>query len=112
VIFQTHTHHSVVLRIGTVTAAQAPTYHSTWTFVPSNPLFEVVPMPVLVRCDVCGKVFNSRYVKSHKRLAHPEDKAVSAAERKQMKKILKLYKTLSAENKKSVLALLAAAQPQ
>src|SRR6266851_7574915 len=49
---------------------------------------------------------NSRYIKSHKRLAHPGDKASSAAERNQMKKILTLYKTLSAGNKGRVLALL------
>lgn len=65
-------------------------------------------MPEAVRCDVCGKLFNSRHVESHKRLAHPGDKVGSAAERNQMKKILALYKTLSAENKGRVLALLAA----
>ncbi len=64
----------------------------------------------LVRCDVCGKLFNSRHVKSHKRLAHPGDKVGSAAERDAMEKILKLYETLSAENKRRVLALLAAAR--
>jgi DNA-directed RNA polymerase subunit N (RpoN/RPB10) len=67
-------------------------------------------MPEPVRCDVCGKLFSSRHLSSHKRLAHPEDKTGPAAEQKQIKAILKLYKTLSAENKKSVLALLAAAR--
>ena len=66
-------------------------------------------MPELVRCDVCGKLFSSRYVKSHKRLAHPGDKlAGSPAEQYRMKKILELYKTLSAVNKERVLAQLTA----
>jgi hypothetical protein len=61
-----------------------------------------------VRCDVCGKLFSSRHVKSHKRLAHPKAKvAVSVAEQDGMKMILDLYKTLSAENKERMLAQLA-----
>jgi DNA-directed RNA polymerase subunit N (RpoN/RPB10) len=66
-------------------------------------------MPEPVRCDICGKLFSSRHVKSHKRLAHARDKmGVSVAEQDRMKKILDLYKTLSAENKERVLAELAA----
>ena len=67
-------------------------------------------MPEPVRCDICGKLFNSRHIKSHMRLAHPEDKADSPAEQDQIKKILELYKTLSVENKERVLTLLAAAR--
>ncbi|HXN51638.1 MAG TPA: hypothetical protein VN943_06850 [Candidatus Acidoferrum sp.] len=64
-----------------------------------------------VRCDVCGKLFSSRHVKSHKRLAHPKDKlAGSASQQNGMKTILELYKTLSAENKQRVLADLAAVE--
>jgi DNA-directed RNA polymerase subunit N (RpoN/RPB10) len=66
-------------------------------------------MPEPVRCDVCGKLFSSRYVKSHKRLAHGKDKpAGSAAEQSGMKTILEVYQTLSAENKERVRAQLAA----
>ncbi len=66
-------------------------------------------MPEPVRCDVCGKLFSSRHVKSHKGLAHPKDKlAVSVAEQDGIKMILELYKTLSVENKERVLAQLAA----
>jgi hypothetical protein len=65
-------------------------------------------MPEAVRCDVCGKLFSSRHLNSHKRLAHPKEKvAGSAAEQNGIKKILELYKTLSAENQKRVLAQLA-----
>jgi DNA-directed RNA polymerase subunit N (RpoN/RPB10) len=66
-----------------------------------------------VRCDVCGKLFSSRHVKSHKRLAHPKGKvAVSVAEQDGIKTILDLYKTLSAENKERVLAQLAALEQE
>ncbi|HYL61202.1 MAG TPA: hypothetical protein VE077_01165 [Candidatus Methylomirabilis sp.] len=62
-----------------------------------------------VRCDVCGKMFSSRHVKSHKRLAHGRDQpAGSLAEEDGMKMILMLYRTLSAENKEKVRAKLAA----
>jgi DNA-directed RNA polymerase subunit N (RpoN/RPB10) len=70
-------------------------------------------MPEPVRCDVCGKLFSSRHVKSHKRLAHPKDKrAFSDAQQDGMKAILDLYKTLSAENKERVLAQLAALEQE
>jgi DNA-directed RNA polymerase subunit N (RpoN/RPB10) len=65
-------------------------------------------MPEPVRCDVCGKLYSSRHVSSHKRLAHAKDKvAGSAAAERGMITILDIYKGLSAENKKSVLAALA-----
>jgi DNA-directed RNA polymerase subunit N (RpoN/RPB10) len=70
---------------------------------------EVFSMPEPVRCDVCGKLFSSRHVKSHKRLAHPADKgAVSVADQDGMKMILEVYKTLSPKNRERVLAELAA----
>jgi hypothetical protein len=63
-------------------------------------------MPEPVRCDICGKLFSPRHVKSHQRLAHA--KAGSTDEQTSVKRILEAYKTLSAENKKHVLAQLAA----
>jgi hypothetical protein len=70
---------------------------------------EVVSMPEAVRCDVCGKLFSSRHLSSHKRLAHARQKLGEATdEQNGMKTILELYKTLSAENKRRVLAQLAA----
>jgi DNA-directed RNA polymerase subunit N (RpoN/RPB10) len=66
-------------------------------------------MPEAVRCDVCGKLFSSRHLNSHKRLAHAKGKVTgSVAEEEGIKTILALYKTLSAENKERVLAQLAA----
>jgi hypothetical protein len=65
-------------------------------------------MPEPVRCDVCGKLFSSRHLSSHKRLAHPKHKLVgSSAGEGAMKKILELYKDLTAEDKRRVLAELA-----
>jgi predicted nucleic acid binding AN1-type Zn finger protein len=70
---------------------------------------EVVSMPEPVRCDVCGKLFSSRHLSSHKRLAHARQKLGEATdEQNRMKTILELYKNLSAENKQRVLAQLAA----
>jgi DNA-directed RNA polymerase subunit N (RpoN/RPB10) len=72
-------------------------------------LCEVFSMPEPVRCDVCGKLFSSRHLSSHKRLAHAKEKLTgSAAEEERIKTILALYKTLSAENKERVFAQLAA----
>jgi DNA-directed RNA polymerase subunit N (RpoN/RPB10) len=65
-------------------------------------------MAVPVRCDICGKLFSSRHVSSHKRLAHAKDKLTgSAAAKNKVKTILELFKALSAENKAEVLAQLA-----
>jgi hypothetical protein len=68
-------------------------------------------MPEPVRCDVCGKLYSSRHVNSHKRLAHAKDKVGgSTAPEREMKSILEIYNTLSPENKKRVLAQLANAE--
>jgi hypothetical protein len=69
---------------------------------------EVVSMPEPVRCDVCGKLFSSRHVKSHQRLAHAKDKSSgSGAEESKIKTILEAYKTLAPENKARVRKQLA-----
>ncbi len=66
-------------------------------------------MPEAVRCDVCGKLFSSRHLSSHKRLAHARQKLGEVTdEQNRMKTILELYKNLSAENQQRVLAQLAA----
>ena len=66
-------------------------------------------MPEPVRCDVCGKLFSSRHLSSHNRLAHAKGKLTgSAAEEQGIKTILELYKSLSAKNKERVLAQLTA----
>src|SRR5260370_24081499 len=71
-------------------------------------LCEVFSMPKPVRCDVCGKLFSSRHLSSHKRLAHAKEKLAGGARPDGMKTILQLYKTPSAEDKTRLLAELAA----
>lgn len=66
-------------------------------------------MPEPVRCDVCGKLFSSRHLSSHKRLAHAKQKLERTTdEEDKIKTILETYKTLTPENKVRVLAQLAA----
>jgi predicted nucleic acid binding AN1-type Zn finger protein len=69
---------------------------------------EVAAMPEPVRCDVCGKLYSSAHLSSHKRLAHAKPKPGSIGEEDQMKTILELYKTLSREHKRRLLVQLAA----
>jgi DNA-directed RNA polymerase subunit N (RpoN/RPB10) len=65
-------------------------------------------MPEPVRCDVCGKLYSSRHVSSHKRLAHGKENAGGrTASDRAVKAILEIYNTLSSENRKRVLAELA-----
>jgi hypothetical protein len=62
-----------------------------------------------VRCDVCGGLFSSRHLNSHKRLAHPNQRAVTQTteskltEQDAMRRIVDLFGCLSEENKKNVL---------
>ncbi len=61
-----------------------------------------------VRCDVCGKLFSSRHLSSHKRLAHTRQQKLAArTDQDAMKTILELYRNLTAEDKQRVLAELA-----
>jgi hypothetical protein len=71
-------------------------------------------MAEAVRCDICGKLYSSRHLSSHKRLAHGKEKLAdsraaysSVTQQDGMKKILEIYKTLSAENKERLRAQLA-----
>jgi F0F1-type ATP synthase delta subunit len=52
-------------------------------------------MSEIVKCGICGKAFNKRYVNSHKRLAHKNEREV-------MEEILHLYETLSDEKRKEL----------
>ena len=70
-------------------------------------------MPEPVRCDVCGKLFSSRHLSSHKRLAHNRQKSGRVSDDQDgMKTILELFKTLSAENKERVLEQLDALEQE
>lgn len=65
-------------------------------------------MAQAVRCDICGKLFSSSYLGSHKRLAHPKTAQSSAREQQTIQKILKLFKDLSQEGKNKALEELSA----
>jgi len=61
-----------------------------------------------VRCDICGGLFSSRHLSSHKRLSHPSNSAGPSLERPTneqdaIRKIVDLFSGLSKENKKNVL---------
>src|SRR5258707_13690403 len=94
-----------------VTGACAVAYHRAWRHFPKS-LCEVVSMPEPVRCDVCGKLYSSRHVSSHKRLAHAKPKPGSISEEDQMKTIFEFYKRLSAGYKNRLFARLPAEERQ
>jgi len=65
-------------------------------------------MPDTVRCDVCGGLYSSRHLNSHKRLSHGSKTAGPVAEnptndQDAMRRIVDLFDGLSEENKKNVL---------
>jgi hypothetical protein len=66
-----------------------------------------------VRCDVCGGIFSQSYLASHKRLAHTESGASTAApatapttEEAVIGRIASLYESLSVNGRKRVIRLL------
>lgn len=62
-------------------------------------------MPGTVKCQVCGKLYNSRYVSTHVRLAHPEIARAADPERFEQKiveQIVNLFNQLSPETRKQV----------
>jgi hypothetical protein len=65
-------------------------------------------MAEAVCCDICGKMFSSRHVSSHKRLAHAKLKAGTPSEQERMQTMLEIFKSLSDETKQRVLRQLAA----
>jgi hypothetical protein len=59
----------------------------------------------IVRCEVCGKIFNRSYLSSHKRLAHPEACGGSMSREGELRvvnKILSLYQQLSLPTQKQL----------
>jgi hypothetical protein len=58
-------------------------------------------MSEIVKCDVCGRVYNRRYLHTHKRLSHGKKNWASLAknDRDRLQAIASLYEELSDENK-------------
>lgn len=62
------------------------------------------PVSQMVKCDVCGRYYNQRYLTSHKRLSHKmKSDSVSIDEAKAVETILDLYKRISAEARADLL---------
>ena len=70
-------------------------------------------MSEIVKCDICGGVYNQRHLSSHKRLSHSKSSASSppaADEPEKLEAVFSLYEQLSDEEKKKVLDQLASAE--
>ena len=64
----------------------------------------------MVKCDVCGRHYNQRYLKSHKRLSHDaKGDAASVDESRAVETILSLYKKISIEARTELLRRLRTA---
>lgn len=57
-------------------------------------------MSQIVRCDVCGGVYNQRYLRAHKRLSHDRNHLAARTEPEALEAIVSLYTRLSDESKK------------
>lgn len=70
-------------------------------------------MSQIVRCDVCGGVYNKRYLRAHKRLSHGRTQSLALPTRTEPEKveaIVSMYAQLSDENKKTIRDRLAQAE--
>ena len=68
-------------------------------------------MSEIVRCEICGGVYNQRHLRSHQRLSHSMKKgpvAPVAGERDELDKIVSLYNLLTNQERKALLNLLMA----
>jgi len=70
-------------------------------------------MSEIVKCDICGGVYNQRHLSSHKRLSHGKSRTANlstAGEPEKLGAVLSLFEQLSEEEKKKVLDQLASAE--
>jgi len=70
-------------------------------------------MSEIVKCDICGGVYNQRHLNSHKRLSHGKSRTANlstAGEPEKLGTVLSLYEQLSDEEKKKVLDQLASVE--
>ena len=71
---------------------------------------EMTVVSQIVKCDVCGGVYNQSHLSSHKRLSHGKGKTSSpcgAGEPPKFEAVLASYAQLSEEDKKEVRKQLA-----
>ncbi len=63
---------------------------------------KAVQVSEIVKCGICGRSFNKRYVNSHKRLAHAKKSNPGSSPKNEgevMEEILHLYESLSDEKR-------------
>ena len=67
-------------------------------------------MSTIVKCDVCGGVYNQSYLHAHKRLSHGKKERAKRtnSETEALESIVSIYAQLSEEGKKKLRARLAA----
>jgi hypothetical protein len=74
---------------------------------------EAAAMSEIVKCDICGGVYNQRHLSSHKRLSHSKTRTSSppaADDPEKLEALLSLYEQLSDAGKKEVLDQLTSAE--
>jgi hypothetical protein len=72
-------------------------------------------MSQIVRCDVCGGVYNKRYLRAHKRLSHGRSQALTASTKSEpetVEAIVSMYAQLSDQSKKTIRDRLANADEE
>jgi len=63
----------------------------------------------MVKCDVCGRHYNQRYLTSHKRLSHhAKSDPISFDDSRAVETIVALYKKISASAKAELMRRLSA----
>lgn len=62
-------------------------------------------MSQIVKCDICGGIYNQSHLSSHKRLSHGKSRTSSSlakGESETLEVIVSMYAQLTDENKKAV----------
>ena len=70
-------------------------------------------MPKVVKCEICGGLYNQSHLSSHKRLSHGKRKTALSSPKSEpetLKAILSMFERLSDEGKREALTRLAALQ--
>ena len=68
-------------------------------------------MPKVVKCEICGGLYNQSHLSSHKRLSHGKCKTVPASpksEQETLGAILSMFERLSDDGKREILSRLSA----
>lgn len=72
-------------------------------------------MSQIVKCDICGGIYNQSHLSSHKRLSHGKREVSTGGiqgDRGNLEAIVSLYKELPEDSKREVLDRLAGSAPK